>query len=96
MTREDAVKLMGVIPRSAFSYDAGVGEVADHGLAKRLKELFPQFNWRIALNRQGEYSRWMLTIDDPDIREHYVPVGGTCIHCGKSARELGVEERFDD
>ncbi len=57
-------------------------------------KLFPAFTWRIKTlrllgsKRQADTSD-ALTVDDDDPREHYFDrLGGECIHCGKSAREI--------
>lgn len=90
MTREQAKELCNLFPRSAYTRDVGMGSTDDSDyLCGRLKSLFPEFNWRVILDRSGEHTRWVLTIDDNDPREHYFDrLGGQCIHCGKSAREI--------
>jgi hypothetical protein len=95
MTIEEARKLIYLIPRSAYTRNIGMGDTNYDEYAESLKAAFPEFNWRIILDRSGERTHWRLTIDDDDPREHYVPVGGVCIHCGKTAAELGVDERHD-
>lgn len=96
MTHDEAKKLCGLIPSSAYTSETGYGRTADSGYADMLRAAFPGHNFRVILDRSGERTRWAITVDDNDPREHYVPVGGTCIHCGKSAAELGVEEHRDD
>ncbi len=96
MTRDEAEKLIGIIPSSVFVRQTGYGGVAVDDFADRLRATYPEFNWRIILDRSGERTHWRLTIDDNDPREHYVPVGGVCVHCGKTATELGVEERSEE
>lgn len=100
MTREEAEALCELFPEEAYSRATGMGRSSDDGaFVAELKEKFPGFNWRVILNRSGERSRWSLTVDDDDKREHYVAQSkdpeypNTCIHCGKTAKELDVEER---
>lgn len=89
MTRDEAKKFIEMIPLSAFTRDIGMGRTCEQSYVESLKSRFPEFNWRIILDRSGEYTRWALTIDDDDPREHYFEyIGGQCIHCGKSAREI--------
>lgn len=95
MTRDQAKELCNLFPRSAYTRDVGMGDTEDGGwLCGRLKALFPEFNWRVILDRSGERSRWTLTVDDDDPREHYFErLGGHCVHCGRSAREISrIEE----
>lgn len=96
LTLADAERLCAVIPSSWYTTDCGYSKTSDDRFAKSLSRLFPAFSWRIILDRSGERSRWALTIDDNDPKEHYVPEGGVCIHCMKTAEELGVPERDDD
>jgi len=95
MTLEEAKKLCGFL-NPLCTKETGYGKTSNDSLARDLRLSFPEFNWRVILTRHNERSSWALTIDDADIREHYVPVGGVCIHCGKTAVELGVEEQDDD
>lgn len=92
-----------MIPEEAFTYETGMGRTEDaEAYLDSLSKKFPGHNWRVILDRSGHYTRWVLTVDDKDPREHYVPKSmdpeypETCIHCGKTAKELGVEERDDD
>lgn len=100
MTREEAMALCEMFPEDAYTRETGMGRCEESdGFIAGLKQRFPEFNWRVILDRSGHRSRWSLTIDDDDKREHYVPESqspafpSTCIHCGKTAKELGVEER---
>lgn len=90
MTKEEATKICGYVgcenSNGTINYDAVLP----------LKRDFPEFNWRVILDRSGEYSRGAITIDDNDPREHFIPIGGRCIHCGKTAAELGVAEALYD
>jgi hypothetical protein len=89
MTRDEAIKLIGLIPESAFTRETGYGRTDNQHYVRGLKASFPEFNWRIILDRSGERTRWALTIDDDDPREHYFDtIDDECIHCGKSAREI--------
>lgn len=96
LSLESAMKLCRCFSCYAVSNDMGFGKERDDTVANALKEIFPEHNWRVILDRSGEYSEWALTADDNDKREHYVPgaIGyGRCVHCGKTAEELGVEYR---
>jgi len=91
MTRGEAESLCGIIPAVAYTRDAGYGRTAVEGFAATLRERFPGFNWRVIPDRSGERTRWALTVDDDDPREHYFDrLGGACVHCGKTARELSL------
>jgi len=92
MTRDEAKKLCGLIPESAYTVDTGFGHTDRPAYAALLRAEFPGFNWRVILDRSSQRSRWALTIDDNDPREHFFDrLGGKCIHCHKTARELSVE-----
>jgi hypothetical protein len=92
MTREEAEKLCRLIPRSAYTREAGYSSTANDTFAESLREAFPDFNWRVILDRSGERTRWRLTVDDNDPREHFFHLlGGKCIHCGKTALDLKIE-----
>jgi hypothetical protein len=89
VTKEEAKKLCGLIPQSAFSVEVGYGRMENRQYADALRTAFPEHNWRIILDRSGERTRWALTTDDDDPREHYFDrLGGRCVHCDKSAREI--------
>ena len=89
LTREDAKRLCVAIPTAWYTRPCGYSETDNPQFAKSLHEIFPTFNWRIIVCRSGERSRWALTIDDDDPREHYFHrLGGECVHCGKSAWEI--------
>ncbi len=97
MTRGEAEKLCRLIPSSSYTTETGFGAKADHHYSDNLRIAFPGFNWRIILDRSGQYSRWALTIDDNDPREHYFErLGGKCVHCHKTAHELAVGEEGDE
>ncbi len=97
MTRDEALKWIGLIPSRAIELDLGMGAGANTQYADALKRAFPEFNWRIILDRSGGRTRWALTIDDNDPREHYFGrLGAKCVHCGKTARELAVPEEERD
>lgn len=91
LSLESAMKICRCVSYYDISRDIGFGRTNDNRLADELRKIFPEHNWRVILDRSGEYSEWALTADNNDKREHYVPRFGTCIHCGKSAEELGVE-----
>lgn len=93
MTKEEAKKLCGLIPASAYTRETGYGRTDDQSYAAMLRATFPDHNWRVILDRSGERTRWVLTVDDDDPREHYFHrLGGECVHCLKTARELRVEQ----
>jgi hypothetical protein len=97
VTFEQAMALCAATPEDMISRH----QEMDDAYAIRLREIFPEFNWRVFLNRAGRYTRWQLTVDDKDPREHYVPAKGECICCGKTAAQLrargvSVEERKRD
>ena len=71
MTRDEAQKLIGLIPSTAYTEETGWGRTSKQSFADSLKAAFPEFNWRIILNRSCERSYWTLTIDDDDPREFY-------------------------
>lgn len=92
MTHDDALKVCALLDPQV----AGVGHsVADHGkrLVDHLRLLWPEFQWRLFMSRQFKWSSWALTVDPGDPREHRVPKGGVCVHCDKTALELGVREQ---
>ena len=100
MTKEEAMALCALFHENSFTYETGMGRaVSGEEFLNELREKFPSFNWRIIMDRSGTWTRWIVTVDDNDTREHYVPKSKssnypeTCIHCGKTAQELGVEER---
>jgi hypothetical protein len=91
VTRDEAIKLCGLIPVSAYTTQTGMGPTDNPHYAATLRAAFPGHNWRVILDRSGERTRWSLTVDDNDPREHRFPkLGGSCVHCGKTARELGA------
>jgi hypothetical protein len=96
MTKDEALTLCRIFPEEAYTHNSNGSRQPSEYVISSLKKGYPEFNWRVILDRSGERTRWSLTVDDNDKREHYVPVGGRCIHCGETAKELGVEERNDD
>lgn len=93
MTTDEARKLCGLIPVSAYTTHTGMGPTDNPSYAALLRATFPRHNWRVILDRSGEYTRWSLTVDDNDPREHYFDrLGGKCVHCGKTSRELMGEQ----
>lgn len=87
MTIEAAMKICEIIPHTAFSHGDGR---CDDSIATSLRAAFPEYTWRVFLNRAGERTRWSLTAlpDGMEPREHYVERGRDCICCGKSLAEL--------
>jgi hypothetical protein len=86
---EDAKRLCAAIPCTWYTVNFGYSHTSDSQFAKTLRDMFPAFSWRIILDRSGERTRWTLTVDDDDPREHYFDrLGGQCVHCGKSSREI--------
>lgn len=96
MTRREALAFCRNVSDDAISSPISGYRTPNYGYAKHLRRIYPGFAWRVIIDRSCDYSRVSLTIDPKDKREHYVPVGGTCIHCGKTAKQLGVKERTED
>ena len=98
MDKIEAKKLCSLLnDLDAACTDGPSGYAAENTtIGKKLRRFFPGYEWRVILDRSRTHTRFMLTIDPNDKREHYVPVGGTCIHCGKTAKELRVKERVED
>lgn len=69
MNRDEALKLCGIVGPLATGQSYGMGEAANHALADTLKRSFPEFNWRVFLDRSGERTRWSVTVDDNEPRE---------------------------
>lgn len=69
MTKDEARKLCSIIPQSAYTRSCGPGDAMDEAYAELLNRTFPEHNWRIILDRSGQFSRWSLTVDDDDPRE---------------------------
>lgn len=89
LTYEDAKRLCGMISYEQYTVPCGYSRTENHKFIELLCKVFPDFHWRIILDRSGERTRFALTIDDEDSREHYFNrLGGQCVHCGKSAREI--------
>lgn len=99
MTYDEAKTICKIVPIEAYTRSSGYGSTSCSEFANDLRRAFPDFNWRIILDRSGRWSQWALTVDDNDPREHYVSRNswgpGVCVHCGKMASELGIEERED-
>jgi hypothetical protein len=92
LTREQALAICGDIHHG----DCVSGEFVNAEAVELLKTAFPEFKWRVALDRTGERSRCFVTILADDPREHYTgddePADETtvyCIHCGEH-HERGV------
>lgn len=97
MTADDARKVCEFLASQASGRDTGFGQPANNDVAERLKSSWPEFNWRVILDRSGERTRWRITIDDNDPREHFFTrLGGKCIHCGQTSRELSVEHDYSN
>lgn len=77
--------------RSGSYMDAA--EAGAVGMLKALQGRWPNVPWRVFLDRSLDRTFWNITAKEHEPREHFVPRGGSCIHCGKKASELGVEER---
>jgi hypothetical protein len=97
LTEAQAKLLASAIPAQWYTYNAGMGDTVNHKskLFEDLKAAFPGYHWRPILTRHSEYTHWAVSIYEVDPREHYVPRGGVCIHCNKTAQELGIEEQDD-
>ncbi len=99
LTRKDAERLCTTMPVDWYTTPCAYSATSRPQFAASLRELFPAFNWRIIIDRSGEWTRWALTVDDDDPREHYFNggLGGRCIHCGKSPREIArIDEANGD
>ena len=72
MSEKQAMSLCDLL-QFRCSYDNGMGKVADHSIARDLKKIFPEFNWRVILARGSQWSFWILTVDDNDTRD-LIPV----------------------
>lgn len=57
-------------------------------LEQDLKKTFPGYNWRVILSHAGERTRWVLTTENHDYREHYLGTDGKCTLCGKTKAQL--------
>lgn len=97
MTREEAQALCDILSEAAYTHESSWGgRQPNNRFVNDLILKFPDFNWRVILDRSYDRTCWTLTIDDDDKREHYVAQSThVCIHCGKTAKELGVEERVE-
>jgi hypothetical protein len=92
LTRGQALAICEDIHHS----DCTSGQFVNAEAVAPLKAAFPEFKWRVALDRTGERSRCFVTIMADDPREHYTgddePADEKtvyCIHCGKH-HERGV------
>lgn len=72
--------------------------IASHNNVESLKRLWPEFNWRIYLDRNGERTRWAITIKDYEPREHYFSayLQGKCIECNLIEPDPKKWRRRDD
>lgn len=87
LTRREAKRIADSIP----SEDLVTNQFINESAAEPLRLAFPEFPWRVALDRTGERTRVFVTVMKDDPREHYTgddePEDQTsiyCIHCGKN------------
>ena len=91
MTREEAQSILDEISVESYTYETGMGRALNDSVSQYEARLTAKLGHpvRVILSRAGEYSRWCLTCDPNDPREHYMQrYSRTCICCGKTEDEL--------